>query len=538
MAFDFSNYLRLSDSSTGCDAERNSEPNDVSNTGNARVKRCGSQPNGICNGRREPSSWYPGNVQKIVTDDDNDDIFEKALSKRHSAEVTLPNERVPSNQRSLAWQTGSQETLSWNDKLERLSKTQLRLGSNSSAGDLRKLLQRLKTMMKMCPTGLNDPDPGGLVGGDPDCQDPDRTTQRQPAYRSRRSLPGRLTDDHVSPAKHETKKKFSRRGSVKFADEFGLNLNTFVMIPSRFSAQAHNDINWNRHLDNRKWNSDDLDSVYIHRNTATDGFRGMGRQWDLANDLGLFLLDNGDDKTLWPDWDLLEFRSLPSSLPNSGKEQLHDDDFHDPSNHRRFSREKRSSKQEVMKPETSGTEVAKLEAEAEVNGRRHEFHLCFEQPFADLDGFQRKLRENFLCLENVRVDDRSKKSGDDNICGTGPSRKEQGTTILCSIKVRHTDGGAVTVFSRCTDNDWVTYADLPAQHLSGVTNLGFDYDTFCFAVSKQVQQPREEDVVAGNAGPTSAVEFALCCRVTKDGGTISHWDNNGGANYRIEWFDN
>lgn len=526
MALDFTNYLLLSDNSTGCDNDLSSEFNDVSNTGNgcngdARVYA--RQQNEVLNGGHEPSSGYP------CTDDYNDDVF----SKRPSAEVNPPVEREYSTHRIATWKTGSQESLSCNDKNEQRWKKQQRFGdpelTSSSVEYLRKILQKLKTTMKMYPAGPNDPDYERLIRAYPDGQDTDQMSPlRQPAYHSRRSLPGRLTDDHVTHAKHEARKKYSRRGSVKFADEFGLNLNTFAMIPSRFGAQAQTDVNRNLHSDNRKWKSDDRISTDIHRNTATDGFKGMGERWNFMSDLGLFLKrGDEDDSTLWPDWDSFEFRRSKKQLLLPSE---------DPPNYRRLRRVNRSSKEKVTKSETPATELAKQEAEAEVDGQRHKFRLRFEQPFADLDRFQRKLRENFLCLENVRVDGRSSRSGDDDLGGTGPSRKGQGTTILCSIKVRHR-GRGITVFSRCTDNDWATYADLPAQHLSGVANLGFDYDTYCFAVRKPVQPPREDCDMAMSSGPTSVVEFALCCRVTNEGGTVSHWDNNDGANYRIEWFD-
>lgn len=103
-----------------------------------------------------------------------------------------------------------------------------------------------------------------------------------------------------------------------------------------------------------------------------------------------------------------------------------------------------------------------------------------------------------------------------------------------------------TVFARCTHDDWQTFADLPAQYVPGAVNLGYEYDTFCFAVRKPVTGWREDHQNCGGRGwrgggargegevtPTAAVEFAVCYKVVGN----TYWDNNEGENFRIEWFD-
>jgi protein phosphatase 1 regulatory subunit 3A/B/C/D/E len=116
------------------------------------------------------------------------------------------------------------------------------------------------------------------------------------------------------------------------------------------------------------------------------------------------------------------------------------------------------------------------------------------------------------------------------------------SVILVSIKVKNL-GLEKRVFARCTDNDWQTFADLPAQYVGGVDNLGYEYDRFCVAVRRPATTPSgmisAERTVAEPMDlrrmPVAAatVEFAICYQVNGQ----TYWDNNEFANYRIEWFD-
>jgi len=96
------------------------------------------------------------------------------------------------------------------------------------------------------------------------------------------------------------------------------------------------------------------------------------------------------------------------------------------------------------------------------------------------------------------------------------------------------------VFARCTSDNWRTYADLPAQRVSGLDSLGLGYDRYCFAVRRPVTPdpcstlPCDHDDVAVVDEPSAVVEFAVCYE-TDD---CAFWDNNDDANYRIEWFQN
>jgi len=197
--------------------------------------------------------------------------------------------------------------------------------------------------------------------------------------------------------------------------------------------------------------------------------------------------------------------------------------------------------------------------ESELN--HEQFHLCFKQPFAELERFRKKLDRQRVCLENVRVDDWA-------AAGTGTphhhvttststsvSSMAANSVILCSIQIKTTkdhrdQSGAARVFARCTSDDWRTYADLPAERVTGLDNLGLGYDRYCFAVRRPVTPESQAGPCGESSGPfgdqveplgacggqgqaTAAVEFAICYQLC-DGG--SFWDNNDESNYRIEWF--
>jgi protein phosphatase 1 regulatory subunit 3A/B/C/D/E len=105
------------------------------------------------------------------------------------------------------------------------------------------------------------------------------------------------------------------------------------------------------------------------------------------------------------------------------------------------------------------------------------------------------------------------------------------SVILVSTKVKNVDPEK-RVFARCTDNGWQTYADLPAQFVGGVDNLGREFDRFCVAVRRpSTDRPPAENADA--SVPAAVVEFALCYEVNGR----AYWDNNDLANYRIEWYD-
>jgi len=211
---------------------------------------------------------------------------------------------------------------------------------------------------------------------------------------------------------------------------------------------------------------------------------------------------------------------------------------------------------------------------SEIN--HEEFQLCFKQPFAELERFRRKLDRQRVCLENVRVDDWAAAAttgtphhhvtGNTTWNSTSVSSMATNSVILCSIQIKATkdhrdQSGAARVFARCTSDDWRTYADLPAQRVTGLDSLGLGYDRYCFAVRRPVTPETAAGPCGGTSEPcggqgetsgpfgdqgtpgpcggegqaTAAVEFAICYELC-DGGAF--WDNNDEANYRIEWFQN
>jgi len=139
------------------------------------------------------------------------------------------------------------------------------------------------------------------------------------------------------------------------------------------------------------------------------------------------------------------------------------------------------------------------------------FRLSFDQPAADPTSFQRRLDAQMVCLENVKV---------------------VSDVALCSVRVRCLEGSPSTrrVVARCTNDDWLSFADITAHPVGIATPVhrspdkngssrGPRYETLSFAV----RRPKSERL--------SAVEFALCYRADEQ----AWWDNNEGRNYRVEW---
>jgi len=142
--------------------------------------------------------------------------------------------------------------------------------------------------------------------------------------------------------------------------------------------------------------------------------------------------------------------------------------------------------------------------------RRPTFRLSFDQPAADPASFQRRLDEQMVCLENVKV---------------------VSDAALCSVRVKCLDSPSSTwrVVARCTNDNWLSYADITAHPVgAGIAVSGSAerrgprsplYERLSFAV----RRPKSER--------SSAVEFALCYRSDDN----TWWDNNSGQNYRVEW---
>jgi len=196
-------------------------------------------------------------------------------------------------------------------------------------------------------------------------------------------------------------------------------------------------------------------------------------------------------------------------------------------------------------------ELRSVEEDQKTEINHEQFQLCFKQPFAELDQFRYRLDRQLVCLENVRVDDWAA-GAPHNHGGTTSNSLSVSTVphhsssmaansvILCSIQTKNTCGRDyrdAKVFARCTSDNWRTYADLPAQRVTGLDSLGLGYDRYCFAVRRPVTpDPRAASPCDAAAvdGPIAAVEFAVCYQLS-DG---AFWDNNDEANYRIEWFQN
>jgi len=197
-----------------------------------------------------------------------------------------------------------------------------------------------------------------------------------------------------------------------------------------------------------------------------------------------------------------------------------------------------------------GDERKSVEDDQKSPDLKHEqFQLCFKQPFAELEQFRRRLDRQQVCLENVRVDDwtpgaaanHATTSNSTSVSTSAAAARQPSTTaansvILCSIQTKNspgTDRRDAKVYARCTSDNWRTFADLPAQLVTGLDSLGLGYDRYCFAVRRPVT-PDPRSVSAGREEPTAVVEFAVCLELAD----CAFWDNNDDANYRIEWFQN
>ena len=295
--------------------------------------------------------------------------------------------------------------------------------------------------------------------------------------------------------------------NVRFADELGMNLNTFAMIPSR---QVR----------------DDSPLTRLHLPPFHDGAPAARTRLGSPPPPPPRPEDpsaSGDDE-------------LPAPPAESDHDSEDDDDG-------------------LRSP----TEAA----------RGHEqFRLCFRQPFAELDEFRRRLDRQRVCLENVRVDDWAAHhaagagAASNSSSASSPTSPRSpmaaNSVILCSIQIQSSGGGggpSSRVFARCTSDNWRTFADLPAQRVTGLDSLGLGYERYCFAVRRPAAAdppppPRSASgspatldhaavAAADGTTPSAVVEFAVCSEaVDAAAAAAACWDNNDGANYRIEWFRN
>lgn len=329
-----------------------------------------------------------------------------------------------------------------------------------------------------------------------DVERPQRRDPQRSAWRHcRLSLPARLRPGHadglvdgdvsgVGPG------RLGRRrvpANVRFADELGMNLNTFAMIPSR------------------QVRDDSPTCVPLPRVHPAS-------------------VDHARPRS-----------PPPPRRPHDVLVDGYSDD---------------TDNQEVVDEQKSVDDHQKLET-----NHQEKFRLCFRQPFAELEQFRGRLERQLVCLENVRVDDwtagahhHSTASNSLSVSVGGhaqPSSMAANSVILCSIQTKSTSGrhhvGEKKVFARCTSDNWRTFADLPAQRVTGLDSLGLGYDRYCFAVRRPVApEPLSTSpcghraAAASSEEPSAAVEFAVCYE-TAD---CAFWDNNDQVNYRIEWFHN
>jgi len=144
------------------------------------------------------------------------------------------------------------------------------------------------------------------------------------------------------------------------------------------------------------------------------------------------------------------------------------------------------------------------------SSRQPAFQLSFDQPAADPASFQRRLDGQMVCLENVKV---------------------VSDVALCSVRVRCVDCARSTrrVLARCTNDDWLSFADIAAQPVSVGVPVPSSADrngsrgALDERLSFAVRRPKFKR--------SAAVEFALCYRADDK----TWWDNNNGRNYRVEW---
>ena len=142
--------------------------------------------------------------------------------------------------------------------------------------------------------------------------------------------------------------------------------------------------------------------------------------------------------------------------------------------------------------------------------RRPAFRLSFDQPAADMASFQQRLDRQMVCLENVKV---------------------VTDVALCSVRVRCLDNphSSRRVVARCTNDDWLSFADIAAQPVG--VGVPVPSSTDCSGSRRPLYQTLSFAVRRPKSERPAAVEFALCYR-TDDS---AWWDNNDGRNYRVEW---
>jgi hypothetical protein len=393
------------------------------------------------------------------------------------------------------------------------------------------------------------------------------------ARRRQLSLPANLVSfKNIGDSRRddsERRRRFS--AGVKFADEVGENLTTFAIIPSRFDDVAlpktqsvssfggrlsplsrcpkishframaycppwHNDDEYQNRKSNSSNNSNNTIRTTNNNNTKKSA------NVDESNNL---------------------MRSF--SLLSDDEDEEEEDDEAEIAAAVKLLQLRATSHLEQRRRKDSPTSPVLLAGHAGSSGNAPtlQFRLSFEQPAADPPSFQRRLDQQLICLENVKV-----------VEATGGSCTG---SVLCSVRVKSGPAaglwtaGAVDgqqrkgprVFARCTDNDWESYADIVAQRLvhpgstltsgsnsslrsstgssSSLSSSQLSLnavpcqETYSFAV----QRPLDVRRLGSGAGGadvqlpiTRAVEFALCYEIDE---RRAHWDNNGGRNYRIEW---
>ncbi|XP_066501926.1 protein phosphatase 1 regulatory subunit 3B [Hoplias malabaricus] len=121
--------------------------------------------------------------------------------------------------------------------------------------------------------------------------------------------------------------------------------------------------------------------------------------------------------------------------------------------------------------------------------------LDFPQPSADYLQFRQRIEEDFVCLENCMLKDRS-------VAGTV---KVKNLSFEKSVKVR------------ITFDTWKSYKDVDCEYIKD-TYVGSDRDTFSFEVDLPEQMP-----------PHERIEFAIFYEVNG----VTYWDSNKAQNYKI-----
>lgn len=127
---------------------------------------------------------------------------------------------------------------------------------------------------------------------------------------------------------------------------------------------------------------------------------------------------------------------------------------------------------------------------------------AFSQPASDYVAFRHRLERDCVCLENVIT-------------------KETNESVVGTVKVKNMSY-CKEVWVRVTYNRWDTHEDHPCTYVpSGMegTSVYDLYDTFSFSFT-----------VSSDAAKTGCIEFCVGFRCEG----VEYWDNNGGANYRLQ----